>query len=90
MSEKRNVPTFQIITQLQKDAFEGPIVSPNKQHVANDFPEVHEILNSQSALLVYDKQWLYLPLHSIIAIRKGKNRFSLPWPLVKSVDVPSL
>jgi hypothetical protein len=82
MSEKRNVPTFRVFLTHCKEPLEGPIVSPDKQSVAKDLPEIHQILQQCQALLIYDSEWVYLPVHSVYMMRRGKHRFDLPLPLV--------
>lgn len=81
MSEKIAVPTFRIYLHGQNECLEGPLVAPNKQTVAHDISHVHDILLANQAALIYAKQWVYIPLHSIHHIERGMSRFSLPWPL---------
>jgi hypothetical protein len=81
MSEKIAVPTFRIFLHGQVECLEGPIVAPNKQTVAQDMSQVHEILHTNQATLIYAKQWVYIPVNSIHHIERGGSRFSLPWPL---------
>ncbi len=82
MSEKRNVPTFRVNLQSGTQTIEGPIVSPDKQHVAENLSELHKMLTDYGACLVYAGQWRYVPFHSIETVLRGTERFSLPWPLV--------
>lgn len=82
MSEKQNVPTFRISLTHLTDEFEGPVVSPDKQQFARDLPDVHQFLRLEQAILVHDKEWIYVPMSSVRLIRRGKRRFDLPWPLV--------
>jgi len=89
MSEKKNVCTFQIRLLHQDELIEGPIVSPDKSHVAEHLTDVHNILRTEDAILVYSKQWIYVPRHVIHTILRGKTRFLLPWPLTNSVHPPA-
>ncbi|AEJ43360.1 hypothetical protein TC41_1424 [Alicyclobacillus acidocaldarius subsp. acidocaldarius Tc-4-1] len=82
MSEKVNVPTFEVHVAFREHPLDGAVVAPNKKSYASDFPEIDEILQSHRALLVYDSKWHYIPLHQIQYVTKGKQRFLLPWPLV--------
>lgn len=81
MSEKRSVPTFRMYMNGQSECLEGPVVSPDKRAVAGNISQVHEMVQSHQAVLVYAGQWIYIPLHSIHHVECGKNLFSLPWPL---------
>lgn len=81
MSEKRNVPTFQVFTEQVPDGVTGPVVDPAKQHVADNLTSLHAILQSEGAVLVYDKRWVYVPQHAITRVERGNTRFALPWPL---------
>lgn len=81
MSEKRNVPTFRVFVHHQADAMEGAVVSPDQAEVAESLPTLHHILRTHGAVLVYAGEWVYLPVHAIAQVRRGKGRFPLPWPL---------
>lgn len=82
MSEKLNIPTFEVFLVHGEEGYDGPIVAPDKASVANDFPDIDKIVRTHQALLIYDSKWHYVPLHQIREIVKGKRRFALPWPLV--------
>lgn len=49
-------------------------------------PDVHGLLSTWRAILIYAGEWQYLPNHSVLRIRRGRTRFSLPWPLVQDVE----
>lgn len=81
MSEKRNVPTFRVRTSGVDGVLEGPVLAPDKSTVALSITDVHQILEPYHAILIHAGEWVYLPLHSVLEVRRGKNRFDLPWPL---------
>ena len=83
MSSKRKVPTFKILTHTGEPWLEGPVVSPDKTAVAQTLTDVHTVLQTNAALLVYDKQWCYIPVHAVSRILRGQHLFTLPWPLVE-------
>ncbi|QQE80964.1 hypothetical protein [Alicyclobacillus sp. SO9] len=87
MSNKQNVPTFQIHCSNVPDILEGPVVSCDKRTLVQDFLGLHQLLRQDGAVLIYSGQWQYIPALAIIRILKGKQRFSLPWPLIdESLD----
>jgi hypothetical protein len=81
MSEKRNVPTFRVFATENEQPFEGPLTAPDRSRYAASLPDVHEILRSEGALLVYDLGWHYIPAHAVHHVDRGGSRFHLPWPL---------
>ncbi|MCL6445377.1 MAG: hypothetical protein K6T83_18275 [Alicyclobacillus sp.] len=89
MSEKRSVPTFRITLTGETECLEGPVVSPDRQMVADHFTTLHSILRSHGAVLVYHRQWVYLPLHAIRTVQRGQHRFMLPWPLTDADGDPA-
>ncbi|WP_245629996.1 hypothetical protein [Alicyclobacillus acidiphilus] len=82
VSEKLNIPTFEICLLNQAEGYDGAVVAPDKGSFASDFPDIDKIIRTHQALLVYDSKWHYVPFHQIREIVKGKRRFALPWPLV--------
>ncbi|GMA55514.1 hypothetical protein C7445_102112 [Alicyclobacillus sacchari] len=82
MSDKLNIPTFEVYTSYQEERFDGAIVAPDKLSYASDFPDIDKIMLAHQAILLYDNKWYYIPFHQIRSITKGKRRFALPWPLV--------
>lgn len=81
MSEKRSVPTFRVYLIGQPEPLEGPVLSPNKQSVAENITAIHDVLYAHGAILMHSKQWVYIPNHAVHHVERGMNRFSLPWPL---------
>jgi hypothetical protein len=82
LSTKMSIPTHRIFTTKFVEGVEGPVVSPDKARFAKNLSEVHDILKSEGAVLIYSKEWIYLPRHAIDCILRGTSRFKLPWPLV--------
>lgn len=82
MSDKINIPTFEVCLIGQEEELNGAVVAPNKLSFASDLPDIDEIVQVHQAILVYDGKWYYIPFHQIRFITKGKRRFSLPWPLI--------
>lgn len=82
MSDKINIPTFEVFTIDRDEPYDGAVVAPNKQSFASDMPDIDEIVRTHQALLIYDSKWHYIPFHQIRLVTKGKRRFALPWPLV--------
>jgi hypothetical protein len=83
LSTKTSVPTHRVFTARYADGVEGPVVSPDKGRFAKNLSEVHEILASEGAILIYSQEWIYLPNHAIQCVLRGKSLFNLPWPLVE-------
>lgn len=81
MSEKRNVPTFRLYLFEEADCLEGPVVSPDRQTLAENLTELHELFQTHGGLLIYSNQWIYVPLRGLRKAARGTERFSLPWPL---------
>ncbi|WAH35329.1 hypothetical protein [Alicyclobacillus dauci] len=82
MSDKLNIPTFEVSVVGKEHVYDGAVVAPDKQSFASDLPDIDRIIRAHQALLIYDSRWYYIPFHQIQLITKGKRRFSLPWPLV--------
>ncbi|MFB5191513.1 hypothetical protein [Alicyclobacillus fastidiosus] len=82
MSDKLNIPTFEVYVTDREEAYDGAVVAPDKQSFASDLPDIDKIVRAHQALLVYDSTWRYIPFHQVRLITKGKRRFALPWPLV--------
>jgi hypothetical protein len=82
LSDKLNIPTFEVHLIHQEPCLDGPVVAPDKLSFASDLPDIDQFVRTHQALLVYDKRWHYIPFHQIRMITKGKQRFALPWPLV--------
>lgn len=89
MSEKKSVPTFRVLLTGANDPLEGAIVAPDKRSVATDLTELHEILVKHEAILLYSKQWMYVPRAAIHHVLRGGQRFPIPWPLISGEDDPS-
>lgn len=81
MSEKRRVATYRVTLVDAGVTLEGPIVAPDKGRIAENFESLHQILSAEKAVLLYDKQWIYVPQSAILTVHKGGHWFSLPWPL---------
>lgn len=82
MSDKINIPTFEVFVLNQEEGYDGAVVAPDKRSFASDLPDIDHIVRTHQALLIYDSKWRYIPFHQIRLITKGKRRFALPWPLV--------
>lgn len=82
MSDKINIPTFEVFLVNEADGLDGVIIAPNKLSFAGDLQDIDEIVRTHQAILVYDSKWHYIPFHQIHLITKGKRRFALPWPLL--------
>lgn len=82
MSDKLNIPTFEVFVLQQDEPFDGAVVAPDKLSFASDLPDIDKIVREHQAILIYDSKWYYIPFHQIRMITKGKRRFALPWPLV--------
>jgi hypothetical protein len=81
VSEKRQVPTFRLRLAGGADWVEGPVVAPDRLDAAEDLNGVHRLLQHHGGILVYEGEWVYVPLHAVNQVRRGRRWFALPWPL---------
>lgn len=81
MSEKIQVTTFKVTLVQSEGVLEGPVVSPDQRQFAQRLTDIHQFCSEYQGILLYAKQWTYLPFHSILHVQKGSQWFSLPWPL---------
>ncbi|MCY0869203.1 MAG: hypothetical protein OWT27_01265 [Firmicutes bacterium] len=84
MSDKVQVPTLRLLltaAHAGAEWLEGVVVAPDRSAFAVDLATLHQILRNHGALLLYDRQWTYIPAGVLVRAVRGTRRVDFPWPL---------